>query len=60
MQREKFAAFVARERKRKKLSKYAMAKALGKDWGTIHRWERGDNAPKDDALPYWVQRIESL
>jgi len=43
-------------RKANGVSKYRLAKDLDVHWQTVHRWEQGVHAPRNDEL----KRIEAL
>lgn len=49
-ERGNWATYVATVRERVGMSKAELARRLGIDRGTVHRWETGKNRPEDPAV----------
>jgi len=60
MNKQEFASFVSSRREELDLTFREFADELGVNWITVWRWERARNCPKDDAQPYWIEKILSV
>jgi len=57
MDKHEFAKFVSDKREELDLTLRELADEIGVNWITVWRWERARNCPKDDAMPYWIEKI---